>query len=69
MATDKRARDWAVGVKRADAILAAVPILFVGVYGLGALALGNRTLAVGAAAVACSVAIGDGIFWHPPTDQ
>lgn len=62
-------RDDVAGLKRADVILVAVPLLFVGIYGLGALLFENQTLAVGVAAVACTVAIGDGIFWHPPTDE
>jgi len=60
--------DWFAGLSRADLILGVVPLLFVGVAGIGTLLVDSRPLAVGVAALACCAVIGDGIYLNPPGD-
>jgi len=68
MEAGERLGRWLAGLSRADLILLAVPLLFVGGFGVGTLLFERLALAVGAAAVACCPVIGDGLFWHPPVE-
>jgi hypothetical protein len=64
-----RVTGWLDGFTRADVILTALPLLFVAGYALGVQLFDRHAFAVGVGAAACCAAIGDGIFWHPPTEE
>lgn len=69
MARRERLLDSPDALARADLILAVLPLLFLGIYGVGALAFDTRSMAAAAASVACCALVADGLFWHSPRDE
>ncbi len=53
---------------REDLRLALIPVLFVGVYGGGRLAMDPAAIPAAVASLVCGLLIADGLFWHPPRD-
>jgi hypothetical protein len=53
---------------REDLRLALIPILFIGIYGGGRLAVDPAAIPAASASLACGLLIADGLFWHPPRD-
>ncbi|WP_233255059.1 hypothetical protein [Halopenitus persicus] len=53
---------------REDLRLALIPILFVGIYGGGRLAMDPAAIPAASASLACGLLIADGLFWHSPRD-
>jgi hypothetical protein len=54
---------------RADAILAGMPLLFAGGYGVGAAVFGGWVAATANASLACAVLMLDAIVRNPPRAQ
>lgn len=69
MARRERLFDAPDAPARADLILAFLPLVFLGVYGVGALAFDTRSMVAAAASIACCVLVVDGLFWHSPRDE
>jgi len=53
-------------VTRADAILAGMPLLFVGAYGVAATAVGGWAVPTASAALSCALLMFEGIVRNPP---
>lgn len=69
MAPGEPPLDGRGGLSRPDLILAVLPLLFLGIYGIGAVALETRSVAAAVAAIACCLVVADGLFWHSPDDE
>jgi len=52
-------------LSRADLILAALPLLFLGIYGIGTWAF-DAGVAIAVASLGCGLLVADGLFWHSP---
>jgi ABC-type transport system involved in cytochrome bd biosynthesis fused ATPase/permease subunit len=61
--------DLPEGMKRADAILAGMPLLFVGGYGVAAAAVNGWAVPTATAALACALLMFDGIVRNPPRSR
>jgi hypothetical protein len=55
------------GVTRADAILAGMPLLFVGCYVVAAAAVRGWAVPTATAAVACALLMFEGLVRNPPS--
>ena len=55
-----------VQLSRADYILLALPLLFVGISATTFWLIGTQTYALGLAAVVCGLVLVDGLVWNPP---
>jgi hypothetical protein len=66
--TGDRAGGLAERVSRADLILGCMPVLFVGGYGVGAVAFDAWSAAIASASVVCLLPMADGLVRNPPCD-
>ncbi|WP_143040875.1 hypothetical protein [Halopenitus malekzadehii] len=58
--------DDATSPSREDLRLALIPALFIGIYGVGRLAMGPTAIPAAGASLVCGLLIADGLFWHSP---
>lgn len=68
MSRRERLLDAPGALARADLILAVLPLLFLGIYGIGSVAFDARSVAAAVAAIACCLVVADGLFWHSPDE-
>ncbi|GAA0526256.1 hypothetical protein SAMN04488066_102124 [Halorubrum aquaticum] len=65
---EERPTAFSEGLSRADLILVCMPLLFLGGYGVGALAFEGWPAATATASTACVPLMLEGLFVNPPED-